>query len=354
MAMPMDSPRTTIALGPLEISLRRREDNVRLGVLVSLVVHLLILAFLTVAPIYRPMTAEAEALRASNPPVPITFVNPPSPPPSTPRRAEEFSARPPRPASAKPLTMESVPEVTAALQKRVDTDRAEHAAGRKDTKPPGGEQGGPRLDETPGVPPPAPAGAEALAAETTASNPDEPKDILGRLRAFKKAVESPRPSTSQGREGGGRGSGGVAMPNLPDTGFGVGNLEFEGRDYDWENYGRQIHGIIWRAWHNRLLITASVFERWAAEHRTWMLDHRNGVRFTILRSGQVVDVAIETASGCYPLDDSATDALREVVLPPLPADFQRDSETVHARFIAEGEIREMKPFLQQMKNAGFF
>jgi hypothetical protein len=37
-----------------------------------------------------------------------------------------------------------------------------------------------------------------------------------------------------------------------------------------------------------------------------------------------------------------------------PADFKRDSETVHARFIAEGEIRTMKAFLQQMKNAGFF
>jgi TonB family protein len=85
-----------------------------------------------------------------------------------------------------------------------------------------------------------------------------------------------------------------------------------------------------------------------------MLDHRNGVRFTILRTGQVVDVAIETPSGCYPLDDSATDALKEVVLPPLPADFQRDTETVHARFIAEGEIRTMKAYLQQMKNAGFF
>ncbi len=144
------------------------------------------------------------------------------------------------------------------------------------------------------------------------------------------------------------------MPALPPTGFGIGNLEFEGRDYDWESYGRQIHGIIWRAWHNRLLTTSSVFERWAAENRNWMLDHRNGVRFTILKTGQVVDVAIETPSGCYPLDDSATDALREVVLPPLPTDFQRDTETVHARFVAEGEIRTMKAFLYQMKNAGYF
>jgi hypothetical protein len=43
-----------------------------------------------------------------------------------------------------------------------------------------------------------------------------------------------------------------------------------------------------------------------------------------------------------------------VVLPPLPTDFLRDSETVHARFVAEGEIRTMHGFLQQMKNAGFF
>src|SRR4029453_15636290 len=101
--------------------------------------------------------------------------------------------------------------------------------------------------------------------------------------------------------GGGHGSGGVTMPNLPSTGFGVGNLEFEGRDYDWENYGRQIHGVIWRAWHNRLLDTASVFERWGSGGHPWTLEPANGVRFTILRSGRVVDVVIETPSGCYPL-----------------------------------------------------
>jgi hypothetical protein len=228
------------------------------------------------------------------------------------------------------------------------------SAGLRDSKPAGGEQGGPKTVPAPGVPPPASQGQERDPSNDVAANADEPKDILGRLREFRKAVEAPRPKAPPGQEGGGHGSGGISMPNLPSTGFGVGNLEFEGRDYDWENYGRQIHGIIWRAWHNRLLVTSSVFERWAAENRSWLLDHRNGVRFTILRTGQVVDVAIETPSGCYPLDDSATDALKEVVLPPLPADFQRDTETVHARFIAEGEIRTMKAYLQQMKNAGFF
>jgi TonB family protein len=241
--------------------------------------------------------------------------------------------------------MESIPEVTAA-QRDQRKDVATRDAGRRDTRPAGGEQGGPLSRPQPGVPDAQPADASSIL--------DEPKDLQGRLREFRRAVEEPRTSTPKGPKGGGTGRGGVTMPALPPTGFGVGNLEFEGRDYDWESYGRQIHSIIWQAWHNRLLITSSVFERWASEHRSWLLEHRNAVRFTILRSGKVVDVAIEAPSGCYPLDDSATDALKEVVLPPLPEDFQRDSETVHARFIAEGEIRGMRTFLQRMKDAGYF
>ena len=337
----MESPRTSFALGPFEVSLRRREDGVRLGVLGSLAVHILVIALLMVVVPRRDATAEQEAPPQPQPRIQVTFVDPLMKPP--PPKVDEFASRPPPVRPAKPLRMAPVPEVAAAGK---DAKAAARDAGRSDRQPAGGEQGGPRPVPTPGVP--------TVDADTAAATIDEPKDILGRLREFKQAVDAPRPSTPHGPDGGGRGTGGVTMPNLPSTGFGVGNLEFEGRDYDWENYGRQIHGIIWRAWHNRLLITASVFERWAAENRSWLLDHRNGVRFTILKTGQVVDVAIETPSGCYALDDSATDALKEVVLPPLPSDFQRDSETVHARFIAEGEIRTMKAFLQQMKNAGFF
>jgi hypothetical protein len=348
----MDSARKTLSLGPLEISIRRREDGVRLGILASFAIHALIVLLFTIE-LPGPRTAlEAEAVARATPPVPITFVDP-LPAPPKPERDRIDARRPPPPARPKPLRMESVPEAGTAT-KSPPKESPTRIAGRQDSRPAGGEPGGPRTNPSPGVPPPASSGNETQTRDDVASNDSEPKDILGRLRAFKEAVEAPRPSTPHGPEGGGRGSGGITMPNLPATGFGIGNLEFEGRDYDWENYGRQIHGIIWRAWHNRLLITSSVFERWAAENRTWLLGHQNGVRFTILRTGKVVDVAIETPSGCYPLDDSATDALKEVVLPPLPEDFQRDSEIVHARFIAEGEIRTMKAFLQQMKNAGFF
>lgn len=351
MAGPMDAPRTSFALGPLQITLRRREDGARLGVLGSLTVHVLVIALLMVA-VPRAKNVESELPPKAEPTIPITFV---SPMPVVPKpKVDEMDARrPPAAVRPKPLRMEPVPEASAPAKSPKNETRPADA-GRRDRAPAGGEQGGPKPVPAPGVPPPSTDGGERTAPDDAASPIDESKDLLGRLQDFKRAVEAPRPASPKGPEGGGHGSGGVTMPNLPATGFGVGNLEFEGRDYDWENYGRQIHGIIWRAWHNRLLITASVFERWAAENRSWLLEHRNGVRFTILRTGQVVDVAIETPSGCYPLDDSATDALKEVVLPPLPADFTRDSETVHARFIAEGEIRSMKSFLQQMKNAGFF
>jgi TonB-like protein len=352
MAEPMESPRTTFALGPLEISFRRRDDNVRLGIVASLAMHVLVIALLIVAVPSKHGAVDAIVAAAAKPSIPITFVDP-LPRPPNPRQDEIVSRRPPPAAPVKPLRMQPAPETSAAA-KSAPKESPSTTAGLRDRRPAGGEPGGPKAAPTPGVPPPASQGQERQPASDVASNADEPKDILGRLREFRKAVEAPRPTSPQGQEGGGHGSGGISMPNLPATGFGVGNLEFEGRDYDWENYGRQIHGIIWRAWHNRLLVTSSVFERWAAENRNWMLDHRNGVRFTILRTGQVVDVAIETPSGCYPLDDSATDALKEVVLPPLPPDFQRDMETVHARFIAEGEIRTMKAYLQQMKNAGFF
>jgi hypothetical protein len=341
----MESQRTSFALGPFEISFKRREDGARFGWLGSLATHLIIIALLMTSGRQHRPPPVAEAVPQIKPDIPVTFVDPLRPPPQPKPPAEPVVKKtPPPPAAAKPLRMESVPEVAMSAP-RPSAEALHPDAGRNDRQPAGGEQGGPRPTPTPGNPQPVEGGA----AKT-----DQPKDILGRLREFKEAVEAPRPSTPKGPAGGGQGRGGITMPNLPATGFGVGNLEFEGRDYDWENYGRQIHGIIWRAWHNRLLITASVFERWASENRSWLLDHQNAVRFTILKTGQVVDVAIETPSGCYPLDDSATDALKEVVLPPLPPDFQRDAETVHARFIAQGEIRVMKSFLQQMKNAGYF
>jgi hypothetical protein len=85
-----------------------------------------------------------------------------------------------------------------------------------------------------------------------------------------------------------------------------------------------------------------------------LLEHWNQVLFVIERSGEVSQVLVETPSGCVPLDDSATQALEEVILPPLPQAFPKQREIVHARFLANGEIRWMRPSLTQMKQAGYF
>jgi hypothetical protein len=138
------------------------------------------------------------------------------------------------------------------------------------------------------------------------------------------------------------------------TGYGLGNLTFETADFDWSDYARAIYIEIWRAWHNRLLRLVNDFEKWSYQNREPLLQHWNQVVFVIERSGEVSEVLIETPSGCIPLDDSATQALEEVILPPLPAAFPKQREVVHARFLANGEIRWMRPSLTNMKRAGLF
>jgi hypothetical protein len=138
------------------------------------------------------------------------------------------------------------------------------------------------------------------------------------------------------------------------AGYGLGNLTFETADFDWSDYARTIYIEIWRAWHNRLYRLVNDFEKWSYQNREPLLEHWNQVLFVIERSGEVSQVLVETPSGCVPLDDSATQALEEVILPPLPQAFPKQREIVHARFLANGEIRWMRPSLTQMKQAGYF
>jgi len=172
------------------------------------------------------------------------------------------------------------------------------------------------------------------------------------LQDFRRALPKPGGGGVKEETGGGT-IRGLNLPEAPSTGFGFGNLQFESGDFDWRDYARVIYVAIWRAWHNRLYLTSEVFERWGAQNGA-LLDHSNRIVFTIERNGQVTGVALETPSGCVPLDDSALDALRQVVLPPLPKEFPRMEETVHAQFIAEGDIRTMRRTLEYLKAAGYF
>ena len=66
----------------------------------------------------------------------------------------------------------------------------------------------------------------------------------------------------------------------------------------------------------------------------------------------VVSERCPTAVLCadpYHLVSWITDALDEVVLPRLPADFPRDSESVDAYFLARGPIPFMRPSLERLR-----
>lgn len=141
----------------------------------------------------------------------------------------------------------------------------------------------------------------------------------------------------------------------PQTGQVLGNMMFEsGHEYDFADYQRQIYWIIWRAWHNRLLARADDFEKWAQQNRNGYMDHVNIVRFTIQRNGEISSIVVETESDSIPFDFSSVEGLDEAVLPPLPDDFHKDSETVHAQFIGQGEIGRMRRGLQRLKDMGVF
>jgi hypothetical protein len=218
--------------------------------------------------------------------------------------------------------------------------------------PAGAERGGQELASARDDPR-APAASPAPGSSV---GPSEPQDLAQALRDFGRSMSRPSREPSGSPSGGGRGRD-VFVPDiseLPTTGFGVGNLVFESRDYDWDDYGRQIYWAVLRAWYRRLWLTADEFEKWGFAVGEWTLSHRAQVRFTIERSGQITAIALEAGSGCSPLDDSATAALTEVVLPPLPADFPRGHEVIHGTFTARGFIREMRRELEYYHAAGFF
>jgi hypothetical protein len=167
-------------------------------------------------------------------------------------------------------------------------------------------------------------------------------------------LKPPKEDEEEGRSGN---PDGIEMPDLQDlpmTGFGMGDMVFESGDYDWSEYGRVVYTAIRRAWFNRLYQTTNSFDRWAFGAGTWALNHWSGIRFTIQGNGQITGIEVQVPSGCEPLDASATDALQEVVLPPLPSDFPRASETVQFRFIAQGDVRGMRRVLAYYKYMGAF
>ena len=256
-------------------------------------------------------------------PRPSADLRPPPPDPGEPRPAEPLPSEP--------------TEHTAELGGALEEGGGETAQAEEQARRSAAEQ---RAD------------AEIRRPETSKSG----FDLHGAIQDFGKALDRAGGAVPNPKEGSGPPRN-VFVPNaadLPTTGFGVGNLTFESRDFDWSDYARSIYWEIWRAWHNRLLRLASDFERWSYDNREPDLYHEVRVRFVIENTGEVTDISVETPSGCIPLDESATQALAEALLPALPADFPKEREVVHARFLARGEVRALRPHLERLKALNYF
>jgi protein TonB len=74
---------------------------------------------------------------------------------------------------------------------------------------------------------------------------------------------------------------------------------------------------------------------WLAAHKTYPEAARRGgkegvvvVRFSVDRSGKVLDIAVIQSAGATVLDDAAEALLRGATLPPLPTDMTQDHVTI--------------------------
>jgi hypothetical protein len=308
---------------------------------VSTWVHLILLILLVWLPVVRPhQEAKKEIVEfdVAKPPPPKpkprepesrAFQRPPQRPPPAGSAAERRQAV--QPPGAQPIPRDPVP------QSSVDP-RAEFP------RPSGGSSSeGPKGDRAAG--PDGGAGEPAMGPGRGPGAPGS-SELSRALSDFRRSLMALDGSGGGAKGDGGTGSGGSGIGSGPPSasGFGFGNLTFEGNDYDFvkKGYASQAYYAILKAWYRRLYAMADRFEKWAFARGSWMLDHQNQIRFVIGRNGQIVRVDLINESGCEPLDGSAIDALREVVLPPLPEDFPRSEEGVLVTFIATGDIHGMR------------
>lgn len=303
---------------------------------ISTWIHVILLVLLVWLPVVRPNREEKKEIVEFD----VSKEKPPKPPPKP--RAEESRPfqRPPRP---KPPVSSQAPDARSQIV-RPPALPAEPLA------TPGAMGGGAGSPSTgpEGNRPAGPAGGYGEPAAGPGRGPGAPgnSELSRALSDFRRSLLGLEGRGGGGKGDGGTGSGGsgIGMGPPSASGFGFGNLVFEGNDYDFvkQGYASQAYYAIRKAWYRRLYAMADRFEKWAFARGDFMLDHRNQIRFVIGRAGQIVRVELVHGSECEPLDTSAVDALKEVVLPPLPSDFTRGEEGVLVTFIATGDIRGMR------------
>ena len=362
---------------------RRRNDVDRPWLLwvalgIALLLHVLFAVIYSMLP-PRPSTASIVEIRKPDPVLRFDFAEPDSPQ-DAPARGDtplDTPSEQPRSEDAFPVPIElpdpSPPqpdEPTSELgPQQVDTPSPAQAAPA--TPSPPREQPRPEPEperaeasesveaerdpvletESPGERPASDAGRGPVVDSGSAPPPTSRRTLDDGIELFRerlrRGAETREPASNNRSR---------FVPNLGDMpvqGSPYGILEFSSRDYDWSDYSRQIYERILKAWYRRIEQSTNEFERWGRERQAYDVDDRTRIDFTIQADGDITDIFVITPSGCQPLDLSATDGLEEVLLPPLPADFPRESEEVKATFIMQVPVFELRRIFRILRQIGY-
>lgn len=198
-------------------------------------------------------------------------------------------------------------------------------------------------------------GAEGLPREATETGaPSEARKEPEPVRPLPPSEPpEPRTRTVPQRPGGER-----FDPNDVRLGGGFGDLRFESADYNWSEYSTKVYYAIYRTWLRELWQAArrGAFARDQGLARLPNLDGICLISFVIDRQGNVSDVQVQEPSVVPSLDQASAAALIRSILPPLPADFPRESERAYFSFQIRGFLDEnqLQTRLYWSKQAGEF
>lgn len=198
--------------------------------------------------------------------------------------------------------------------------------------------------------------ADALEPETGAEDlleADESIESLDRALEDLAVPSSPEPPVERPEDPG--------ALELPDSmSFSTRGFQFGSTEIRWESgdprllsYARQMLIYLNKLYLRRQYLDRGRFERWAYGNDNWFAAARPVTfRFTVMRSGEVLNLVFEDSSGLTPLDDVMRDTMAEAVLQPLPPDYPGEQERF--TLIATGgriDIREFVRWLNLMKRA---
>lgn len=176
------------------------------------------------------------------------------------------------------------------------------------------EQAVPDTPKAPAVTPPAPTPPKMTLPDPKAKPRTPPKVDKAPPEANAKRANTgakPTDGNAKAETGVVRGQG----FGLSSAGGVGGPVQLDVSDFCCPDYIAQLVTIVQRSWDQNQGVVGSTT-----------------VKFTIARDGSIQAPAVERPSGFLALDNSAMRALQIARLPPLPAQFQNPTLTIHLRF----------------------